>query len=74
MINILKVINIQFNEKYINYWSSWIHGRELYEKIKVKNKVYCVDDLSVTSYKASKEIKKKVQQISSSFLKEKILI
>ena len=48
-------------------------GRELYEKIKVKNKVYCVDDLSVKPVikPQKKLIKKKVQQISSSFLKRK---
>ena len=35
-------------------------GRELYEKIKVKNKVYCVDDLSVKPViKPQKLIKKK---------------
>lgn len=48
-------------------------GRQLYEKIKGKNKVYCVDDLSVKPVikPQKKIIKKKVQQISSAFLKKK---
>lgn len=48
-------------------------GRQLYEKIKGKNKVYCIDDLSVKPVikPQKKIIKKKVQQISSTFLKKK---
>ena len=48
-------------------------GRQLYEKIKSKNNVYCVDDLSVKPVikPQAKLIKKKVQQISSDFLKKR---
>ena len=48
-------------------------GRQLYEKIKIKNKVYCIDDLSVKPVIKPQPniIKKKVQQITSAFLKKR---